>query len=108
MPAHLTMARKWWQPWTWFQQQHSGPGLRVVVYTRANCHLCEEAAEFFRREQSRGRFEVEWIDVDQNEDLKALHGDWVPVVEINGKVRFRGGINPILWDRMMRALAHRD
>ena len=99
------MARSWWQPWKWFRSQHPRPVLRVIVYTRANCHLCDQAAEFLNSQQRRQEFEVEWIDVDQDDELRSFHGDWVPVIEINGKVRFRGSINPVLWERMMKAMA---
>ncbi|HLW68084.1 MAG TPA: glutaredoxin family protein, partial [Gemmataceae bacterium] len=74
------MARTWWQPWTWRQRRRLN-GVRVVVYTRQDCHLCEEAGTFLQREQARLGFQQQWIDVDQNEELRALHGDWVPVVE---------------------------
>jgi len=98
------MARIWWKPWTWFQNRRLD-GVRVVVYTRQHCPLCDEAAELLRREQARLGFQLEWIDVDEDEGLKALHGDWVPVVEINGQVRFRGRINLVLWQRLMKARA---
>jgi glutaredoxin len=97
------MARTWWLPWTW-QQPRRLSDVRVVVYTRQNCHLCEEAAAFLQREQDRLGFQLQWIDVDQNEELRALHGDWVPVVAVNGQVRFRGRINEVLWQRLMKGL----
>src|SRR5262245_24293187 len=99
-----TMARTWWKPWTWFQPRRLD-GMRIVVYTRQHCHLCDEANEFLSREQARLGFQLQWIDVDDNGELKALYGDWVPVVEINGQVRFRGHINPVLWQRLIKALA---
>ena len=40
-------------------------------------------------------------------ELRALHGDWVPVVTVDGKVRFRGGVNPRLLERLLRAEARR-
>src|SRR5262249_29421834 len=101
----LTMARTWWKPWTWFRPCRLD-SMRVVVYTRQDCHLCDEAADFLRREQARLGFQLQWIDVDEDEGLKALHGDWVPVVEINGQVRFRGRINPVLWQRLLKGQAH--
>src|SRR5262245_42373662 len=98
------MAGQWWLPWTWFRPHQLG-AVKLVVYTRQDCPLCDEAAEFLRREQQRLGFQMEWIDVDDNAQLKALHGDCVPVVEVNGEVRFRGRINPVLWQRLIRALA---
>jgi glutaredoxin len=100
------MARSWWQPWRWFKSRHLS-GVRIVVYTRQNCPLCQEAETLLQREQERLGFHLQWVNVDQNQALKALHGDWVPVVEINGEVRFRGQINSVLWQRLMQALARR-
>jgi glutaredoxin len=76
----------------------------VIVYTRAECPLCAEAAEFLCRQQAHHGFEVQWINVDENAELRAAHGDWVPVIEIDGQVRFRGKINPVLWERLILAI----
>jgi glutaredoxin len=75
---------------------------RVVMYTRRGCHLCEEAWEYLRQEQRSHGFVLEACDVDEDAELTALYGEQVPVVAIDGKVRFRGRINPVLWDRLMR------
>jgi hypothetical protein len=76
--------------------------IRVVVYTRANCSLCDEASAFLEAERRRFGFALEWIDIATDAKLTALHGDWIPVVEVNGVVRFRGRINPVLWRRLMK------
>ena len=75
---------------------------RVVVYTRADCPLCDKAAAFLVAEQRRLGFSLTWVDIATDPQLTARHGEWIPVVEVNGVVRFRGQINPVLWRRMMR------
>jgi glutaredoxin len=75
----------------------------IVVYTRRNCHLCEEVHEWLRERQARYRFNLETVDVDTDPDLAARYGDTVPVVKVNGQVRFRGKINLVLLDRLLRA-----
>jgi len=87
----------------WRRRQPSET-IRVTVYTRINCHLCDEAAHVLERERGALGFSLEYVDVDGDDALRAAHGDWVPVVEVNGKVRFRGRIDPILWRRLMTAL----
>jgi glutaredoxin len=94
------MSARWW----WFWRRASLAGHRVVVYTRAHCHLCEEAGEFLKREQGRLGFGLEFVDVDGNDQLRAKHGECVPVVEVNGQIRFRGSINRVLWTRLVSAL----
>jgi glutaredoxin len=75
---------------------------RVKVYTRANCPLCDKAAAFLESERQRLGFTLEWVDIASDPELTARHGEWIPVVEVNGVIRFRGQINSVLWRRLMR------
>jgi glutaredoxin len=74
------------------------PQLHVVLYTRRGCPLCEEARELLF---AHGITPVV-VDIDADSALRARFGTWVPVVEINGRVRFRGRIEPVLLRRMLR------
>ncbi len=56
--------------------------------------------EEFRR---RHRFAVETVDVDTDLELVAKYGLTVPVVAIDGKVRFRGAVNRVLLERLLWA-----
>lgn len=80
--------------------------LQVVMYTRQGCHLCEQAWKMLEAARQRHGFQLTALDVDHDPELLALHGDQVPVVAFNGKVRFRGHINPALLRRQLRAEAH--
>ena len=73
------------------------------MYTRIGCHLCEEAWEMLERYQSHYGFQLDSQDVDSDPAIAALHGDWVPVVEVDGKVRFRGRINEVLLKRLLES-----
>ena len=75
----------------------------IVMYTRPGCHLCEEAWEMLRGYQPRYGFQLEAKDVDTDRSLAALHGNWVPVVTVDGKVRFRGRINETLLKRLLES-----
>lgn len=81
------------------------PDLRFQFYTRAGCHLCEEAWEVLCARQQTYGFALERIDVDSAAELVEQHGKCVPVVTVNGKVRFRGKVNPVLLDRILDAKA---
>ncbi len=48
-------------------------------------------------------FALEVVDIDTNPELVAAHGNWVPVIAINGVVRFRGRINEVLFTRVLDA-----
>jgi glutaredoxin len=77
--------------------------LRVVMYTRAGCHLCEGAWQMLVALQDRYALELARVDIDGDADLTRLHGERVPVLEINGKDRFWGRINGVLLERHLRA-----
>lgn len=70
----------------------------VVLYTRENCCLCNDAKQIL---ESYG-LEPLLVDIDQHPDKLAQYNECVPVVEINGKVHFRGKINEVLLRRILR------
>lgn len=89
------------------------PFTSVVLYTRAECHLCHDAKAVLNRYRERLPG-IDEVDIDGDEDLTAEFGDWVPVVEIDGKVRFRGRVDEMLFRRLLdgtekaAAVAQRD
>ncbi len=97
----LAWLRDWWRG----RRRGSATHLRVVMYTRDGCHLCEDAWALLRREQARHGFTLEAVDVDADAALRERYGTEVPVVEVNGKVRFRGVVNLHLLTRLLRAEA---
>ena len=91
--------------WHWFgrgKRPRPSVGPHVLFYTRRGCHLCDEAWEIVAAAQERHGLTVEKVDVDSDPALAAQHGDCVPVVVIDGKVRFRGRVNAALLERMVR------
>jgi len=62
----------------------------VVLYTRAGCGLCDELARELERAGLRRRGEWREVDVDSDDELRRRYGDSVPVLEIGGRVAFRG------------------
>jgi glutaredoxin len=71
--------------------------LNVVLYTRRGCHLCDEAL------QTLARFGLAptCIDIDGNSTLREKFDSCVPVVAINGRIRFRGAVHPVLLQRLL-------
>jgi len=88
--------------WAWLRGRPWRPDLRFVVWTRKGCHLCDEAWDLLERESRRSGFALETADVDVNPEMKGRYGDCVPVVEVNGRVRFRGRVNRVLLMRLLR------
>jgi len=77
--------------------------LQVVMYTRKGCHLCERAWEELQRARRRYGFTLTAKDVDTDAALVKEYGNCVPVVAVNGKLRFRGVVNPVLLERLLQA-----
>jgi glutaredoxin len=71
---------------------------QVVLYTRASCHLCEEA----QRLLNEFGLSPKLVDIDADEELQKRFDTCVPVVEIDGRVRFRGRVEPVLLRRIIR------
>jgi thioredoxin reductase (NADPH) len=68
--------------------------VRLVLYSRAYCHLChdmEAALEPLRREFG---FEVEVRDVDADAALEERYGELVPVLEHSGVELARYRLEP--------------
>src|SRR5216684_3485554 len=85
------MALSWF--WRWWPPFHRRPQLHVVMFTRQGCHLCETAWQRLKARQRIHGFRLELVDVDSDPELSASYGNEVPVVTVDGRVRFRGGIN---------------
>jgi glutaredoxin len=93
--------------WHWWWRRRPRPGraahLQFVLYTRRGCHLCEVAELRLREQQRRHGFMLQITDVDSDPELAARYGLQVPVVTVNGKLRFRGAVNRVLLERLLRA-----
>jgi hypothetical protein len=55
---------------------------RVILYERAGCHLCEEAASVLDAAIGPGRYER--VDIDTSDELVLRYGFRVPVVAVDG------------------------
>ena len=69
----------------------------IVLYTRQGCCLCDDAEALLVRHGLRPRL----VDIDASQELREQFSNCVPVVEIDGKVRFRGRINEVLLRRLL-------
>lgn len=78
-------------------------GAEIVLYTRNGCHLCEDALALLQDTQRRIPFRLAVMDIDQEPCLREQYDQCVPVVTVNGKLRFRGRVNKVLLERLLRA-----
>lgn len=75
----------------------NGVEVDVVLYTRVGCHLCDDAQGLLEMHGLTPRL----VDIDADGALRERYNDCVPVVEIDGKVRFRGRVDPVLLRRLL-------
>lgn len=81
--------------------------LKIRLYTRSGCHLCEDALKTLQRAREKYRFSLEVLDVDARPEWVTQWGTCVPVVTVNDKARFRGRVNPVLLERLLVAESRR-
>ncbi len=74
----------------------------VTLYTRAQCCCCQTARETLRDYQESHGFIFEEIDASDPSLVERI-GPTVPVIAVDGKVRFRGEVNRVLFERLLAA-----
>ena len=77
---------------------------QLILYTRQDCHLCDVAKEVL---EIHGRYlpPITEVDIDKDAILIAKFTLCVPVVELDGKVRFRGHVDQTLLRRLIEGTA---
>jgi len=63
----------------------------VKIYSRADCHLCEEAKSTIEAvaDEVDTPVRIEEVDVDTDETLRAEYGERVPYVFVDGWPAFK-------------------
>ncbi len=59
--------------------------MRVTLYTKADCGLCEEAASMLKRLQKQRRFEIEYVDIEADAGATERYGLRIPVIAVDGE-----------------------
>ena len=77
--------------------------LRFTVYTREGCGCCDKALDLLEEYRRQHGFSIDTVDIDADPDLRARYDTTVPVVAVDGKVRFKGVVNRVLLERMLWA-----
>ena len=61
----------------------------VTLYTRAGCHLCDDARRVIFAARSRADFDYEELDIDADPELLRLYNEEVPVIAIDRRKAFK-------------------
>ena len=73
----------------------------IQLYSKADCHLCDEAEVLLDGLARRVPFKIEVVDVERDPVWRSLLGEHVPVVDVGGGVRLYW---PFTADDVLRAM----
>lgn len=59
--------------------------IRLTLYSRPGCHLCEEMKAVIERVRVSIPLELVEVDVSRDADLEARYGTEIPVLEIGNR-----------------------
>ena len=57
----------------------------VTFYTRAGCHLCDDARVKLLAVRERTPFTLEEIDIEQDDALHRAYLERIPVIDVDGE-----------------------
>ena len=77
----------------------------IVIYSRQECHLCEEAKSVVARVASARGIAVQTIDVDSDPKLAAEFGLEVPVVFVAGRKAFKFRVDAARLEKLLERSA---
>ena len=76
----------------------------VTLYTRAGCHLCDEARTVLERLQRCLPFALEERDITADDDLHSRYLERIPVIALDGEELFDFFVDEaVLADRLREA-----
>jgi glutaredoxin len=79
--------------------------VRVTLYTRRGCHLCDDAKAAILLADCGVAYELDEVDVDADPALRARYTNDVPVVAIDGAEVFWHHVDPAELAREVRRAA---
>ncbi|ODG90644.1 glutaredoxin family protein [Bacillus sp. AFS029533] len=69
--------------------------MKLTLFTKENCGLCEEAKDAIRLVQSEYEIDVNEIDIYSDDALLEEYQLMIPVIQINGETVAYGKIHKI-------------
>jgi glutaredoxin len=79
--------------------------IRVTIYSRPGCHLCDEMTAAVERVGRSFSLQVAHVDVSTDPDLEARYGLEVPVLLVNGRKAAKYRVTDEKLDRILAAAA---
>ncbi len=61
----------------------------VEIFSKENCHLCEDLKKVIKKVNQEIPFEISEIDITKDEELFEKYKYEIPVVQIDGLIAFK-------------------
>lgn len=74
----------------------------VTLYSKPDCELCDRALDVLH-EFRASLPDIDVVDISADDELRQQHAESVPVVEMDGVIRFRGIVSRELLARLIDA-----
>ena len=82
----------------------SAKAIRIDIYSRPGCHLCDAAKSVIERVQHRFAFDLRVINIETDAALEKEYGDQIPVVFINGNKAFKYHVDEAELEKKVKRL----
>jgi|GEM_PF-733144 len=63
--------------------------INIRIYTKSDCPLCDEMSEIVRRSKGNEEWQLEYVDIETDDELVRKYGQEIPVMFINGRKAFK-------------------
>ena len=77
--------------------------MKLSLYTKPDCCLCDEVLEALERVRAELPFELEKIDIRRDPEFAVRYAERIPVVHVNGAFAFEHRVDE---DELRRLLSH--
>jgi glutaredoxin len=78
--------------------------IRVDIYSKADCPLCDKAKDVIVSVQDEFGFEIHEIDITQDSRLFEQYKESIPVIFIDGRKAFKYRVDPKELRKKLRGL----
>ena len=75
--------------------------MRVEMYCKRSCDCCEKASNLLAKYAYDYDWAITCTDITDAAEKVKKYGEQIPIVFIDGKLRFKGKINEVLLRRLL-------
>lgn len=84
-----------------FSFSSSKTPLRVVLYSKPGCHLCDVMKAEIKRAGRENRYVLSEVDILSDPELTERFSLSIPVLEIEGRIAFKGSLTADSFNRKL-------